>query len=259
MKFDEVIGNPPYDKDLHLKILAAITEVCDFETGGVISWLAPVGWLQEKCPWKENVNCKKYSYINGSNNGYFDTVDVITEADANKLFGILLGLNLGIFKMSSYGKFDMESLYIFNQSIFDKTVKKILDEEIKSIKDVFETEKHDFCICLPKIHGHSGNKDIFEVTSRVRERAYACDGPEGLVNAVCFKTQEEKDNFYDSLNTTFMLYWNWSVKNDRTQQSCYPFIPFMEDYTKPWTDERFISTFQITEPEWKYIKNTVQR
>jgi hypothetical protein len=33
----------------------------------------------------------------------------------------------------------------------------------------------------------------------------------------------------------------------------------MGDYTEPWTDERFISTFQITEPEWEYIKNTVQR
>ena len=35
-------------------------------------------------------------------------------------------------------------------------------------------------------------------------------------------------------------------------------IPFMNDYTKPWTDDRFKKYFKLTKEEWNNIENIMK-
>ena len=74
--------------------------------------------------------------------------------------------------------------------------------------------------------------------------------------SVKFNTTYEAENFYDSLNTNFI---NYVIYLNRHGQNVYWHrIPFMEDYSTPWTDERFYDYFGICSNDRKIIEDTIK-
>ena len=56
MKFDLIVGNPPYDRSLHLKILEHLLPYAK-----EIVWISPVRWLQDPlAKYKKNSDMLKY-------------------------------------------------------------------------------------------------------------------------------------------------------------------------------------------------------
>ena len=75
--------------------------------------------------------------------------------------------------------------------------------------------------------------------------------------SVKFNTTHEAENFYDSLNTNFVKYVIYL--NTQNQNVYWRRIPFMEDYTQPWTDERFYDHFGICSNDRKIIEDTIKK
>lgn len=82
-----------------------------------------------------------------------------------------------------------------------------------------------------------------------------------------FRTENERKNFFDAyMNSKCIHWWNLQWKNQIILVLKY--IPYMSDYTQPWTDKRFCEYFGITgyidddhaEPdsEWEIILKTME-
>lgn len=60
MKFDKIIMNPPYSKNLHLKILAKTIEHLKDENSECVN-LSPIRWLQDPlAKYKKNSDLKRF-------------------------------------------------------------------------------------------------------------------------------------------------------------------------------------------------------
>ena len=70
---------------------------------------------------------------------------------------------------------------------------------------------------------------------------------------VQFNTEEECKNFYNFTKTKFFKY---IYKEEMVDVHVHPqYLPFMEDYTKEWSNEMIYKYFELTEEEIKIIEN----
>ena len=80
MKFDHIIMNPPYCKNLHLKILNEAIHHSD----DIVN-LSPIRWLQDPlAEYKRNSDFKKFKEIRER----IESIDVIDAATSTRLFNI---------------------------------------------------------------------------------------------------------------------------------------------------------------------------
>lgn len=80
--------------------------------------------------------------------------------------------------------------------------------------------------------------------------------PKDKSNNIKFRTREERDNFYDSWNLKLL---RWYFQKIIIDANIYPqFLPWLGDYSKPWTDEEVYKYFNFTEEEIKTIENDLQ-
>ena len=75
------------------------------------------------------------------------------------------------------------------------------------------------------------------------------------INAVRFSNKNEAENYRQTQFTLFILFLDAISRVDIHIHS--NFVPFMQDYTEPWTDERFYKYFNLTADEIKVIEDTV--
>ena len=108
-KFDIAIMNPPYDGNLHLKILEKVIPIAN----KVIN-ISPIRWLQDPlAKYKKNSD---YIEFENSISKKIDDIEIVKSEVANKLFNISFG-DLGIYKISNGGfKYDFAQ----NNSLVNK-------------------------------------------------------------------------------------------------------------------------------------------
>ena len=98
MKFDHIIMNPPYCKNLHLKILNEAIKYSD----DIVN-LSPIRWLQDPlAEYKKNSDWKKFENIRN----HIESVAVINAKDATVLFSAGFIMNLGIYHITDKGGWD---------------------------------------------------------------------------------------------------------------------------------------------------------
>jgi hypothetical protein len=246
-KFDIAIMNPPYDGNLHLKILEKVIPVADkvvniSPIGYALDW--PVFYYLKNTP-----NFKTKQYILK----HIASCELLTATQANDMFKI--------------GSFEKLAITTYDDKEHDIGMKLYLTDKSKS-KTVFEkvilsiaSGKYDNLaahIQISTIHGNPGRKDEFDIVTPQYK----------LVEHLRPKNMPESDfiNRHNSCNTKFMKYCNLLT---RQGQHLRPgFLPYMQDYTQPWDDKRFCAYFGITgyidddnavpNSEWETILNTMK-
>ena len=110
---------------------------------------------------------------------------------------------------------------------------------------------YDYFIKLTRVHGHVNCRDAYD--NIAPDIKYSLNIPDKEQKEVYFKTKEEAINFFESIKTTFCKYLR--------KLGCYGSgdfnggLPFMDDYTTPWTTDRFCKYFNISDEAKNYIEN----
>lgn len=266
MKFDVIVGNPPYSRNLHLKI---INTVIPFLTkDGVGSFIHPARWLQDPlAEYKKGSDKIKFK-------GIVDRLDDVKFIDNNTSvtkFNIRYNGELMISKIN--GKPTFKKISAFND-IASECVNVITSySNSHNLSKVDDKNKVDGWRChiyniIPiMMSSHDGDSeysrkmqcDLFAhqinnvffngkddegndwTTLKKAKNQY--EKPEGspFPHSIKFNTKEEALNFQTSCKTNFYCNIMYLLKLD--MQTPLKFLPWMEDYSHPWTDEDYCKFF----------------
>ena len=277
MKFDCIIMNPPYKRNLHLKILAeAIKHLKD--DNSVCVNLSPVRWLQDPLA-KYKKKSDYYKYEN-SICKHLSNIDVIFKLEAQKYFpSTVMGADLGVYVCNSKGGFDYTSLV-------DKLLLKIFEKQTSHI--VFDVNQNDgIRVRFPIICNNGGSgtgrkvgmanfgKMIwFENGKRDGKWWYDwymhnqyTKTTETIPYSAKFNSKNEADNFCKQFNTTFCKVYTHLMKSD---VNVTPEIVLwlgdainprtkLKGYKSEWTDDDLYKFFNITPDEQKIIEETMAK
>lgn len=250
MKFDVAIMNPPYDGNLHLKILEKVIPIAK-----EIVNISPSRWLED--PLAKYKKTSDFNKFEDNISKKIEKLEIIPAAQSNKIFNISFG-NMAILLIGK-GGFDYNT---FNSNVF---VNKIVNKCSLSIMDKSTKEGSKVAI-LPKyfgiINSHLGDttrwiSNNFNLFATYRET---------YVNKlISFETQEEVINCFNYLNSMVMRYY--AIQARENQRVPWQFVPYL-DFTKQWTNKSLCEYFGITgyidddhaEPdsEWEIILKTME-
>ena len=277
MKFDLIISNPPYNKNLDLKILKDV-----YELGERICFVHPVAWLYDN-------KLKDSSYTKTRELLKSDLVD-ITILRSDLYFDILVN-NLAI---TYFNKLNQnEKIYIENDITNNKyNVNSIYDidrncnfEEYKTFKQkilsyckaenmltkVIRTDNvkswnrpnQPFEIGLPLIRGGDFNtmRQFFTFIQEVEEDRHIGESTEYKLKYF-FDTKEEAINFKEYLKSKITRACLSIFKANISLHGGLGSVPYLPTYTHPWSDEEIAKELGLTkeEVEWAYknIQNYYQ-
>ena len=252
----KIITNPPYCRNLHLKILQEA-----MKHGDEIVNLSPIRWLQDPlAEYKKNSDFKKFENIRKN----ISSLDIISCDEANELFYILVSTDLGIYLLDGkqhnidlrnklvmklfetnhhYEKFDINQkdgwrvrfAFIDNCKSYGSSKNgKIRFQRLLAFKDGMKDGKpwYDFY----SKNGWSKKTDYIPVSLK-------------------FGTEEECNNFIDVMTKTKLGRYYWTaLQQDMNVEPCF-FIKL--DYSHPWTDEMLYEYFGLTPEQVSIIENEI--
>ena len=261
MKFDHIIMNPPYCRNLHLKILNEAIKYSD----DVVN-LSPIRWLQDPlAEYKKNSDWKKFENVRNR----IESLDVIKSTDAQNAFSIEIFSDLGIYHIVN----NASTINSFWELTRTKAQIMMLNKLIK-LKDnvarhIDKNMRNGIRVPLTNIGGNRGYRNVY------KELAYVIDGykdnrdwtkcknmggyekPEGcpLPLSIKFNTINEAQNFYNSFFTKF---YTWLCNITRMQQNLKAeLLPYLSDYTHSWTDKDLYEYFNLTPEEISIIESEI--
>ena len=269
-KFDVAIMNPPYDKNLHLKILEAVIPIA----AKVVN-ISPVRWLQDPlAKYKKNSD---YKHFEDSISKKIKDLIIIPADKANDLFNIAAFGDLGIYVLCNNGGYDYTQISKLSLGVSHNICSKMLNKLSDTLKNHYtlgcQTDYNvkvtDICgslmgFVVNKIHNRIYKNELEYKNNKVKKSD--CHNINKGELFISFNTSVEAENFLKSVYTKFHRYIVLSLQND-VHVPLFA-LPFMGDYTQPWDDKRFCDYFNITgyidddhaEPnsEWEIILNTMK-
>ena len=253
MKFDVAIMNPPYDRNLHLKILETVIPHAE----KVVN-ISPVRWLQD--PFAPYSTRSDYCKFEDSISKKIESLDVIPADKARELFDANMAMNLGIYVCGNGGY-----NYNHNDSLITKIVEKTLRNSWRPYNQK-EFYKRN-CIQLKPYAINVGaiNGDVHIIMSKNYEhqitvglsaRATVFNGGSGIdATHFEFSTEEERKNFWACYNHKFML---WLISLWKVDPRIYANkIPYFGDYSHPWDYADFFTWFDLTEEEQERVMQEI--
>ena len=246
--------NPPYKGSLHLKILQEAMKHSD----DVVN-LSPIRWLQDPlAEYKKGSDWKTFENIRK----HIESLDVVSAAEAQKLFGSGQYENLGIYHITDNGGLDILPKPFISQGLLDKVNLPTYQGKYKSfyserVSENYKNFDKPF-VKVSALHGNVGAKDWFDIITPQKELAMSKEQNKGgsCTFTYNFDTEEEAENFFAYCQTRFVKACNGNVKtNIRWPGSA---IPFMPTYTHPWTDEMLYEYFELTEEEINEIEQEIK-
>ena len=237
MKFDCIIMNPPYSRNLHLKILAEAIKHLKDEKSVCVN-LSPDSHII--CPtvwniWNDNTKYCEVTY------SHMYEYNHISHEDANKMFALGNGidaLHIGVYKKAVNPNV---KTHPFNETILK--VCTMLQTHQPSLRNNF-TRKTNLGKFGVRVYRYRSASTVYDAIICTEGRA---------VEGIDFKTENEKINFCNSI-TCWPYKFMYMCKDTNPAH-----LPFMSDYSQPWDDARFYKFFNITPEEQKIIEDTMAK
>ena len=262
-KFDIAIMNPPYDGNLHLKILEKVIPVAD----KVVNISPANQFFAAKRLLKEYPLIQKSKVLkNNIVNIELIAPEIASNTFAAAFAGPLMILTYDVNCKQSLNYMDYNIVPHNLRSVFDKTIRACNDKILPNLYDeIVKNTNKQFILPCPEVHGNQGKADWAEITSS--NYARALKAKQRWNWHLSFDTEEERKNCYDAWHTRFHQFIHSLIKADNFNY--YGSLPWLSDYTQPWTDKRFCAYFGITgyiddehavpNSEWEIILNTMKQ
>ena len=252
MNFDHIIMNPPYNGSLHLKILKEAIK----HSKEVVN-LSPANQMFSGVRLiKDHSEIKKNPELVQN----IQDVDLIKPEEASAMFGASFAgpLMLIHYDLTKEGK-DYKEFNIIPKnlrSVFDKTVRSVYEGKYPSLWSIIkegDCSKDKFSLTCPEVHGHQGQSDWAEITSKNYEKALASKQRWGW--HLEFDTEEDRKNCWECWHLKSHMLIHSLIKADNFNM--YQWLPAL-DYTHPWTDEMLYEYFGLTKDEVKEIEQGIK-
>lgn len=239
MKFDVIIQNPPYNSDLHLKIL---DKALQFEPKLVVN-LSPVRWLMDPAWRYKNSDRKRYENVADK----ISHLEILDPQTTNELFNISMS-SLGIYVLKEGRHYEISMPFL--EAIVDKMVSA--DNFSKHFDD-----SHDG-IYVPVAHNSTISLKQRNYTYFFRENGvYAKSGwTKDIGNCYHlfhFDTQAEADNFKSYLNSNVMRNYHKICWHSQRRIN-YRLIPWL-DFSHQWDDQQLCEHFGFSEAESDFMSS----
>ncbi len=275
--FNICLMNPPYSRSTHLKFLTKTIQISD----DVIS-IQPVRWINDP-----NAKYNNKSALNKYENSiakHIKSLEIIPDKEAEQLFGAAFTMDLGIYHCDKVGGYNYKELS--EDRIFDNVISKMKD----TVKNHLEFSEPKNAIVVSLITGGNNgrkshlidlfwtfNKDITGL-SDYKTVVYDKEGKR-LDNGLTFRQNREKTawgnvkvrgeqtnikfknvqeciNFFEYTRLDLFRYmYNKSVVDVHVHPER---LPFMDDYSKKWTNKMLYDYFDISEEDRIYITNYIK-
>ena len=236
--------NPPYDKNLHLKILNEAIK----HSNDVVN-LSPIRWLQDPlAEYKKNSDWKKFEDIRKR----IENIGIIPTKDVCELFGIAWG-DLGIYRITPEGGFDCKSLVKCPQWAVEKiALHKGTKFSDKLLKTPPETGSF---IRMPSVYNPSGGNPRHQLMTTDISKALNVRNEKANVVYFGFPTDEEATNFFKTFDLKVMRYIKYKISS--VHLTPFNLLPWLSDYTHPWSDAELYKYFDLTPDEIQEIENAL--
>lgn len=221
----KIIMNPPYNGNLHLKILRTVIEQCK---GAEIVCLHPNRFMKELSIYDKQGGAAVITHLKN-----FEVVDHIT---ANKLFGTgnqIDELIIGQYDMGEYRNPPFTDIQL---SIYHKITDK--NKSLGPTGGISKVSNYrDKCGKYYQLYDTWANDIVDDETRKVHY-------------AIPFKSQEEKDNFRYVYKNSFIQKWLNKMHSPRIRVlTC--------GYEHPWTDAELYKYFALTDEERQEIEKCI--
>ena len=286
MTYDFILMNPPYDKNLHLKIVEqSIPMLTD---DGILVNLSPIRWLQDPlAKYKKSSDWYKFKDVRER----IERVDVITSREAFDVFNVNFEFDLGIYAIR---KFVTGYNVPFNEDIVDKVVsltKDTLSNHVdtdridgvrvrlqtlrpiatgkRNLTSIVKTRLFEVChntVSWVYVNGYTPGGNTFWGDNVTDGAVVHYKKGTPIPESISFPNETEAVNFENSTKTNFYRYLVLKMKVGSSLPVNY--LPWMGDCVNPrtglkgyegeWVDEDFRSYFGITDSEWEEIKCTMK-
>lgn len=264
MKYSVTMGNPPFARSLHLKIIDAV--IPQMEEDGVGCFVHPARWLEDPLSGlKKNPDKVKFKGVVDR----LGDVKIIDTRTADAMFRIKINgdLMVSLVKskptrketrvfsdmaqscidvLMSYSKDNNLSLHTEQNKIdgWRVQVKELLasDPHIDSIS-VYHRKNQCNLFGLNKVNVfYNGFADGVEWMKTRRQTTGKKSSGDPLPYSIKFKSELEARNFEKSCSTNFYQNIVFLLKCD--MHAPLRFLPWMGDYSHPWTDEDYCRFFE---------------
>ena len=283
MTYDFIFMNPPYDKNLHLKIVEqSIPMLTD---DGILVNLSPIRWLQD--PLAKYKKSSDYCKFEESVAKHIKGLEVVPTKKSQEWFMAGITMDLGVYVLNK----QMQQWYeTFNKSL---VLDKLMEHTTKNMPILDSLMKDGIRVRIPTVlSSKAGGGDRFRTKERLIEMRLGKliafedgkkDGKwwyeyyarnqfskctEEITLSIKFSSNEEADRFIRCNNTLLgiryyyqkvllnydyvrpmQVFWLGDCTNPRTG---------LKGYEGEWTDDDFRQYFDITDSEWGEIVETMK-
>jgi hypothetical protein len=275
MTYDFILMNPPYDKNLHLKILEQSINLLTDD--GILVNLSPIRWLQDPlAKYKKTSDWYKFKEVRE----HTHKINVIIARDFQAMFGAIGNFDLGIYVIR-------KSVSPTPVSVINPVIER-MSEFNHSNPAPLELDKYEgYRVRIPIITaGRSGGKgmekhnvlnslgrlytfkDGYKDGKQWWEHYNANQFTKKTVTMGCsikFVNETQGTNFCNTFDTIFGKFYNAlalidvhvNEYNVLWMGDCINPRTGLKGYESEWTNDDFKKYFDITHSEWEEIQETM--